>query len=216
MIMSYKDTENPNFNSYFYFLNGHNDVIYFADANFIEEKIESYEYNPWGVLLTSANKNNLLFASNYFDFETRNLLLFGNIYKPELGFFTKNVKNFIKLKALYRKRNFEWRNRDGLIPGKFPDKEDECYNNCMDECLSDIDDCNIKCEAWVDMCIDGYLDKIHNCSDRDEMFSFIDFQCYSDAWDYVEECLRHTEDKLAKCYDDAWAEYLDCVDSCLY
>ena len=44
--MSYKDTENPSFEPYFYFLNGHNDVFYFADSNFMEEKVESYEYNP--------------------------------------------------------------------------------------------------------------------------------------------------------------------------
>ena len=57
MIMSYKDTENPNFEPYFYFLNGHNDLIYFSNSSF--DDFESYEYNPWGVLLTSANKNNL-------------------------------------------------------------------------------------------------------------------------------------------------------------
>ena len=45
MIMSYKDTENPDFEAYFYFLNGPNDVVYFADSNFTEEQTEDYKYN---------------------------------------------------------------------------------------------------------------------------------------------------------------------------
>ncbi len=54
---------------YIYFLNGHNDVVYFADQNFTPDLVESYEYNPWGVLLTSANKNNLLHTAREFEFD---------------------------------------------------------------------------------------------------------------------------------------------------
>ncbi|MEJ5274070.1 MAG: hypothetical protein WH035_08065, partial [Spirochaetota bacterium] len=56
----------PFTNNYFYFLNGHGDVTYFADANFTPEQVESYEYSPWGVLLTSASKNNLLYTAREF------------------------------------------------------------------------------------------------------------------------------------------------------
>jgi RHS repeat-associated protein len=70
LVMNYFDTENPNALPYFYFLNGHNDVVFFADENFTEDQIETYEYNPWGILLTQANKNNLLYTSREFDFET--------------------------------------------------------------------------------------------------------------------------------------------------
>ena len=65
MIMSYKDTENPAFEPYFYFLNGHNDVVYFADSNFTEEQIEDYEYEKGS--LPDSSVNSFLLLSLYYD-----------------------------------------------------------------------------------------------------------------------------------------------------
>ena len=104
MIMSYKDTENPNFVTYYYFLNGHNDVVYFADSNFTEQRVESYEYNPWGVLLTSASKNNLLYTARDFDFEKKTLNYKEGFYKADLGFFVlKNEKMDL---SYFEEKNF--------------------------------------------------------------------------------------------------------------
>ena len=98
IIMSYKDTENPAFEPYFYFLNGHNDVVYFADANFTEELSESYEYNPWGLPLTQANKNNLLYTAREFDFDTGLQFYSSTYYKPSLAYsIFKNTNNNISL-----------------------------------------------------------------------------------------------------------------------
>ncbi len=70
---------------YFYFLNGHNDVVYFADQNFTPDLVESYEYNPWGVLLTSANKNTLLYTAREFDLDTGLFFNLGFEYNAYLG-----------------------------------------------------------------------------------------------------------------------------------
>ena len=85
MIMSYKDKENPAIEPYFYFLNGHNDVVYFADSNFTEEQIESYEYNYFGIIVSEAKKNYYLFESNEFDPDLN--LYFNNLYRPDISYY---------------------------------------------------------------------------------------------------------------------------------
>jgi len=51
--------------------------------------IDTYEYNPWGVLLTSASKNNLLYTSREFDFETGLQFNRMRYYLPNLGRFSQ-------------------------------------------------------------------------------------------------------------------------------
>ena len=87
LVMSYSDTDMPYGASYFYFLSGHNDVVFFADENFTEDQIETYEYNPWGVLLTEANKNNLLYTSREFDFDT-GLYQYNQFYNVSLAIYS--------------------------------------------------------------------------------------------------------------------------------
>ena len=91
MIMSYKNTENPNFKPYFYFLNGHNDVVYFSDANFREELTEDYEYSYFGISNNFGNKNSLLFNSFEYDNETNLYGIGSTFYNPKIGLLLKNL-----------------------------------------------------------------------------------------------------------------------------
>ncbi len=52
LIMNYRAEEQQSSRAedYFYFLNGHNDVVYFADYNFTKDLIETYEYLCMGKL----------------------------------------------------------------------------------------------------------------------------------------------------------------------
>ncbi len=79
---------------------------------------EICEYNPWGILLTSASKNSFLYNSKYLDFEPG---LFSDIsffYDPEIAircYKTRSIeyallkklhKNFIQLRDTYNGINY--------------------------------------------------------------------------------------------------------------
>jgi RHS repeat-associated protein len=124
LVMNYSDTEMPNGAAYFYFLSGHNDVAYFSNSTF--DDFETYEYNPWGVLLTQANKNNLLYTSREFDFDIALQFNRMRYYLLNLGRFSQ--KDLIYMKAsnafAYASDNpinfldpFGLYNRGGMIPG---------------------------------------------------------------------------------------------------
>jgi RHS repeat-associated protein len=100
-LMFKAEKENYNDKNYFYFLNGHNDVVYFADANFTEENEESYEYNAWGKNNYFFEKNNILYTSREFDNDTN--LQFNRLryYNIELGRFTQKDLIFIKNSNAY-------------------------------------------------------------------------------------------------------------------
>ena len=136
LIMSYKDTENPAIEPYFYFLNGHNDVVYFADSNFTENQIESYEYNPWGVLLTQASKNNLLFLSGKYENEMNFSYIEKRYYMNYLGRY--NIKSYAKLLNPYLYSFSDDLDYEILFFGKN-------YNNDYIEYLSES---YIKEKAW--------------------------------------------------------------------
>jgi len=120
----YRNYQSNNTENYFYFLNGHNDVAYFSNSTF--DDFETYEYNPWGVLLTQANKNNLLYTSREFDFDIAFQFNRMRYYLLNLGRFSQ--KDLIYMKAsnafAYASDNpinfldpFGLYNRGGMIPG---------------------------------------------------------------------------------------------------
>ncbi|MEJ5166378.1 MAG: RHS repeat-associated core domain-containing protein [Thermoanaerobaculia bacterium] len=132
--------------NYFYFLNGHGDVTYFADANFTPELIESYEYNPWGVLLTSASENNLLYTSKEFDFET-GLQFNRNIY------YNANLGRFIQKDFIFKNHNLFKCGYNSPINYNDPTGyfEISTYVKCLmpplttEECLGSLSSCLIFC-----------------------------------------------------------------------
>jgi len=105
LVMNYFDTEMPNGTAYFYFLSGHNDVAYFSNSTF--DDYETYEYNPWGVLLTQANKNNLLYTSREFDFDIGLQFNRMRYYSPNLGRFIEKDKIYLdsRNKCIYVSNN---------------------------------------------------------------------------------------------------------------
>ncbi|MEJ5274072.1 MAG: hypothetical protein WH035_08075, partial [Spirochaetota bacterium] len=62
-----------------------------------------YEYSPWGVLLTSASKNNLLYTAREFDFETALIYNKWQYYSAFLAIYIYNkFRNSIKsMKSFY-------------------------------------------------------------------------------------------------------------------
>ncbi len=105
LIMNHRAEEQQSSRAedYFYYLNGHNDVVYFSDQNFTPELIENYEYNPWGVLLTSANKNNFLYTAREFEFDIGLQFNRMRYYSPNLGRFIIKDKLFSLNKFIYAK-----------------------------------------------------------------------------------------------------------------
>jgi RHS repeat-associated protein len=202
LVMNYSDTEMPNGTAYFYFLSGHNDVAYFSNSTF--DDFETYEYNPWGVLLTQANKNNLLYTSREFDFETGLQFNRMRYYLPNLGRFSQ--KDLIYMKAAnafaYASDNpinfldpFGLYNRGGMIPGMSlgpgyggggasthegtcndPIISTECWNRNVCPSYEACENC---CELRLDNCLD----------DCPWWNVFCQLKCYSD-WKY-RDCTSH-------------------------
>ena len=83
----------------FYFLPGRNNIVYISKNHLTEE--ESYEYNPWGVLLTSASKNNLLYTARDFDFDINLQFNRMRYCSPNLGRFTSKDGLFSENYFLY-------------------------------------------------------------------------------------------------------------------
>lgn len=101
LVMNYIDTNTGNGGPYFYFLNGHGDVIYFSDQNFTEENIENYEYNPFGKSNTFGIRNSLMFKKFYLDKEMQYYYYNSKIYNQDLGFSIAINKIINKLKIFY-------------------------------------------------------------------------------------------------------------------
>jgi len=92
LVMNYTDTDTINGQRYFYFLNGHNDVVFFADENFTEDQIESYEYDPFGNLEMFGNVNSLIFNSLDYDKDSGLYQIpSGTFYNSKLGLVIKNM-----------------------------------------------------------------------------------------------------------------------------
>ncbi len=91
LIMHYTDTETGNGQPYFYFLNGHNDVTYFADQNFTPGLIETYEYNYFGNPNNFGNRNSLLYNAFEYDFEIGLYSIGSTYYNPSIGLVLKNL-----------------------------------------------------------------------------------------------------------------------------
>ena len=149
MIMSYKDTENPAFEPYFYFLNGHNDVVYFADSNFTENQIESYEYNPWGVLLTDANKNNFLYTAREFDFDTDLQFNRMRYYNPNIGRYNMEMQS-----KLMNKFTFFNNNQINFYSSTGSGSTSDCMDDCFDEREENEYDCWDEYDACIRDCYD--------------------------------------------------------------
>jgi RHS repeat-associated protein len=219
LVMNYSDTEMPNGASYFYFLSGHNDVAYFSNSTF--DDFETYEYNPWGILLTSASKNNLLYTSREFDFETGLQFNRMRYYLPNLGRFI--IKDLIYSKNLYLyAKNKPLRLFDpfglfgDIIRGVCPDEADDEIKICLEGCEitleNDLDACDIKFDAAIDYCWDTYNN--WKCGEKGEGFSFKDMDCEKKAAGWLEDCIRHSNEERAACYDEAYAVFESCLYKC--
>ncbi len=146
IIMNYLETGNGQ--PYFYFLNGHNDVVFFSNSTF--DDYESYEYNPWGILLTSASKNNLLYTAREFDFDTGLQYKF-KYYFPLLARYNSPRIGILKNKFIFSKNNpTNQRSSTGGSSDGFWD----CVYGCYDQR-----------GEWEVECYDNYIICINNCYD---------------------------------------------------
>lgn len=89
------------------------DLTYSKHSNFTPQQIETYEHIRCGVLLTSASKNNLLYTSREFDFDTGLQFKRMRYYNPNFGRFVK--KDFLDLSNSKYQFQYGFNNPGNLV-----------------------------------------------------------------------------------------------------
>ena len=204
-----------NSESYNYFQNAHGDVVYFAEKNFAQDGIESYEYDVWGRPSTDAEHNQFLYASQYYDQETGMLIGKRSNYHPEIVAVISTGMHYSNIYLLFRSGNSSAKSTGA--GGGIPDKDnagEDCRNDCQFQLGEELARCQRYYGTWEETCWDIFSSEMEKCWHRGHDIRFGDLDCMWDALDWLETCRSQNQDELNRCEDDAYEVLNDCYASC--